>query len=86
MGSRGRVALLRRSILTDHRLVSANDQELRYDVELSIISQNGICTNLSCFPPRLKSKMVERKFFLRNNVDAQHILIYNILMSGFKIK
>ena len=33
--------------ITDHRLVSSNDQALDYDVELSIISQNYV--NKNCF-------------------------------------
>ena len=34
--------LFRWSTVTDHRLVSSNDQALHYDVELSIISQNNV--------------------------------------------
>ena len=68
------LVLFRWSIITDHRLVSSNDQALDYDVELSIISQNYV----------IKKKIASTKITnanvtmlsIKNNVGIRQILIY----------
>ena len=70
------IVLWRWSIITEHRLVSSNDQAIDYDVELSIVSRNYVAKqNLL----QLKYKIISANFAMstiQNNVDIWQILIY----------
>ena len=67
--------LFRRSIIIDHRLVSANDQTLDYDVELSIIHRNYVqIYNILYYYKKALAQNVLMSTI--QNVGIRHIFIY----------